>query len=59
MSWTPDQPNTDLPKLSPRIDLESAKILMACTPSRTALTELKQAGELLSYSRRLDEVNVV
>ncbi|MDA1074556.1 MAG: Fic family protein [Proteobacteria bacterium] len=47
MFWVPDQPYNDLPQLPPAANLESANILKACIPARTALAELKQAGELL------------
>jgi Fic family protein len=47
MSWVPDQPHNELPKLPPATDLESANTLKACIPARAALAELKQAGELL------------
>lgn len=47
MSWMPDQPHNELPKLPPATDLESTNTLKACIPARAALAELKQAGELL------------
>ena len=47
MAWHPEQPYDTLPRLPPAVDLESTAILKACIPARTALAELKQAGELL------------
>jgi Fic family protein len=41
------QPYNELPYLPPKTEIESIQILKACIPARTALAELKQAGELL------------
>jgi len=48
MSWHPDRPYNDLPRLPPKIDLESVAILKACIQARAALAELKQAGEAVA-----------
>ena len=47
MTWSPDIPYNTLPPLPPVTDFESRNILKACIPARAALSELKQAGELL------------
>lgn len=47
MSWFPDKPYNDLPRLPPEVNLDSVSILRACIPARAALAELKQAGQLL------------
>lgn len=47
MSCNPSQPYNDLPYLPPQTEIENIHILKACIPARTALAELKQAGELL------------
>lgn len=47
MTFNPAKPFNDLPLLPPKVDLETPTILKACIPARTALAELKQAGELL------------
>jgi Fic family protein len=47
MTCNPSHPYNDLPPLPPKGILESIQILKACIPARTALAELKQAGELL------------
>ncbi|MDE1464910.1 protein adenylyltransferase Fic [Spartinivicinus poritis] len=47
MSWKPDQPYNQLPLLPPSQEAESIQVLKACIPARSALAELKQAGELL------------
>lgn len=47
MSWRPDEPHNTLPTLPPAEELETSAVLKACIPARTALAELKQAGELL------------
>lgn len=45
--WQPDRPYDDLPPLPPKADLESKATLKACVRARSALAELKQAGELI------------
>ncbi len=45
--WRPDQPFNALPLLPPTADLETKAILKQCIRSRSALAELKQAGELI------------
>lgn len=45
--WQPDQPFNALPLLPPKADLETKTILKQCIRSRSALAELKQAGELI------------
>jgi Fic family protein len=45
--WQPDQPFNELPLLPPRADLETKAILNQCIRARSALAELKQAGELI------------
>jgi Fic family protein len=48
MTWSPEIPYNALPPLPPPADFENKNILKACIPARAALSELKQAGELLS-----------
>lgn len=45
--WRPDQPFNELPLLPPAADLETKPILKQCIRARSALAELKQAGELI------------
>lgn len=45
--WQPDQPFNELPLLPPEADLETKAILKQCIRARSALAELKQAGELI------------
>ncbi len=47
MTFNSSQPYNELPYLPPKAVLENVEILKACIPARTALAELKQAGELL------------
>lgn len=47
MTWQPNKPYNDLPRLPPKVNMESVTILRACIPARAALAELKQAGQLL------------
>lgn len=47
MTWNPEVAYNALPPLPPAADFESKGILKACIPARAALSELKQAGELL------------
>src|SRR5690242_8422928 len=45
--WKPDRPWNDLPRLPPKVDLETKVVLKQCVKSRAALAELKQAAELI------------
>ena len=45
--WRPDRPWNDLPRLPPKVELESKAVLKQCVTSRVALAELKQAAELI------------
>lgn len=47
MILAPEKPYIELPKLPPLSDIESKLILKACISARSALSALKQAGELL------------
>lgn len=47
LSFNPEQPYNNLPKLPPSAVLEITAILKACITARVALAELKQAGALL------------
>ncbi len=47
MTWNPEVAYNALPPLPPMADFESREVLKACIPARAALSELKQAGELL------------
>lgn len=47
MIWNSEIPYNALPPLPPIEDFESKEVLKACIPARAALSELKQAGELL------------
>ena len=47
MAFDPQRPYNDLPRLPPAPDIETRAILKRCTPARTALAELRLAGELL------------
>lgn len=47
MTWNPEVAYNALPPLPPAADFESREVLKACIPARAALSELKQAGELL------------
>ena len=46
-TWRSDRPWNALPKLPPRIELESKPVLKQCVTARAALAELKQAAELI------------
>jgi Fic family protein len=48
--WRPDRPYNDLPALPPNIDLETKPVLRQCIRARAALSELKQAAELIPNS---------
>ena len=43
----PAKPYNDLPELPPGIELETKAVLKACVASRTALAELRLAGQLI------------
>ena len=45
--WQPDKPFNELPLLPPAADLETKAVLKQCIRARSALAELKQAGELI------------
>lgn len=45
--WQPGQPFNALPLLPPGVELETKAILKQCIRARAALSELKQAGELI------------
>jgi Fic family protein len=45
--WRPTAPYNALPKLPPRVELESKAILKRCIAARAATAELKQAAELI------------
>ena len=47
MTWRPDRPWNDLPKLPPQAELDSKPVLKRCITARAALAELKQAAELI------------
>ncbi len=47
MIWNPTQPYNDLPRLPPKQEIETKRVLKACVEARTALEGLKRAGELL------------
>ena len=45
--FDPLRPFNELPQLPPEVDIESRAILKTCIDARSALAELKQAGELI------------
>jgi Fic family protein len=47
MTFQPDKPFNNLPKLPPAADIEARNILKACIEARSALAELKVAGDLV------------
>jgi Fic family protein len=47
MSYSPKQPYNDLPKLPPMADIETKAVLKRCVIARTAMAELRRAGELI------------
>ncbi|MGJ8640725.1 MAG: protein adenylyltransferase Fic [Opitutaceae bacterium] len=47
MTWDPQKPYNQLPPFPPKAELETVSILKACIAARSALAELKQAGELI------------
>ncbi len=46
-TWRPDRPFAELPLLPPTLELETRTILKQCIRARSALAELKGAGELI------------
>lgn len=46
-AWRPQEPFNALPKLPPQQELETKAVLKQCIRARAALSELKQAGELI------------
>jgi Fic family protein len=46
-SYDPARPYNDLPPLPPNVDLETKAILKACVGARTAIAELRLAGQLI------------
>ncbi|MEX2534437.1 MAG: Fic family protein [Trueperaceae bacterium] len=51
--WRPDLPFNDLPRLPPEAELETKSVLKLCVGARSALAELKRAGELIPNQRML------
>ncbi len=47
MTFRPDKPYNDLPRLPPRHDLETKSILKLCIAARAALAELDAVGDLI------------
>jgi Fic family protein len=47
MRFNAEKPYNDLPLLPPKEDIESKEILKKCISARTAIAELKQAGQLI------------
>ena len=47
MAFRPNRPYNDLPLLPPRVEVETRSVLKACIEARSALGELKLAGELI------------
>ncbi len=45
--WRPDRPWNHLPKLPPKVELESKAVLKQCVTARAALAGLKQAADLI------------
>jgi len=45
--WRPDRPWNRLPRLPPKVELESKPVLKQCITARAAVAELKQAAELI------------
>jgi hypothetical protein len=45
--FLPETPFNALPLLPPRVELETKPVMKALVGARTALAELKQAGELI------------
>ncbi|QWA10830.1 Fic family protein [Sodalis ligni] len=48
MNWNPETPHNELPVLPPELErVETRSVLKACISARTAIAELKTAGELI------------
>lgn len=47
MAFDPARPWNDLPRLPPKPELETRRVLKACVGARAAVAELKQAGRLI------------
>ena len=47
MKWDPTKSYSDLPLLSPSVDLETKLVLKSCISARATLAELKQATDLI------------
>lgn len=47
MTFSPESPFNELPRLPPAKEVETRPILKQCIIARAALAELKQAGELI------------
>ncbi|MGH6820243.1 MAG: Fic/DOC family N-terminal domain-containing protein, partial [Methylocella sp.] len=45
--WLPNRPYNDLPRLPPRVNVETHAVLKQCITARAALGELKQAAKLI------------
>ena len=42
-SWRPDKPYNEIPRLPPKVDVETKEILKQCIRARASLAELKGA----------------
>ena len=47
MTYDPTRPYNELPQLPPVLDLETKSVLKRCVAARTAVAELRRAGELI------------
>ena len=47
MTFRPDRPFNDLPRLPPAVEVETRAVLKACIEARAALAQLKAAGDLI------------
>jgi Fic family protein len=45
--WSPEKPYNALPKLPPRVEVETKAVLKSCIEARAALAALKQATDLI------------
>lgn len=45
--WSPERPYNGLPRLPPKVEIETKDVLKQCAKSRAALGELKQAAGLI------------
>lgn len=57
MTFEPNHPYDDLPRLPPQDELETRPILKLCIKAHTALAELRQAGELIPNQTML--INII